>query len=1582
MTAQPSGAVLTRGRGIVSIGAIVVVASSLLQWWQIGGGPGELPVWTDKGISDGRVFLMFLAAAACLLLVTLRLVSESPVPVDRPPAYLLLFAVALAGYGLRVADLAARQLVPWPPARGAGFWLAAAGLAVLSVGVLELFRERRREPAGHETAPNEAAVNETAAHEAAANEAAAPAADEAQLEVADEAQLEVADEAALDEPESGEDSDPLTQPRYVPGWVMRAWHRLARPPAFPDRSAALDSEPRGRLDRTDIWVVVALIVVILSMRVYRLGEPTQMYFDEVYHARTATEFLQEWRYGIQHDIFEWTHPHLAKYAIAGGITLFSDDKVTAAGSLDVPVKAAVVQQRTVDSPGATTPDPNAQTNYGTLYGDRIFVATGSEVRAYDLGTRALAHTYSIAGASALSGPSISGLIYVGTSDGRVYSIDTNSLDDLRAGATNSVKAAVQLSVSTGLSIAHIFVGSPPYILVSDATGSVVSIDLTAGGGTIVGRGAVPGAADFAALGAGPTIVTADPSRIQDAIAEAQTLADLVGIDAAPVQESMSSTGGLEVALPLGSLTTDQITSIRDEIDSGALPGVDLADSTPEVLVAYRNGVGVLDARHLVINSTIDTDSPATSIALNPDAIRQGIYRYYVTAGDSLLLVGLNASSTPYAVSLEGDQPLKKMPGEVTQVVFDDATKVAQVLGRTPDGTGWTVYAIETNGNAVFSDARLPFAPVAIGVDNAVQVRGIDDVTQMPGADREALLAFAPDGSTASVDVGQFAFSWRIVGVLFGALTAVCLYLLARILFRRRSVGLLIAFFSLVDGMLFAQSRIAMNDTYVGGFLLLAYLIFAVIWLKVWKNRFVFWLGMPLLGVVLGLALVSKWVAFYAIASIGVLILIRSALGRLVTILGLAAGTGVLGWMAIAEMAYEPGTGNAFVCLLLLTAAALAVCAGIAWAARTRLTPDKVFVGVATAAVSGLLLAGALLASPGSLDNGAPNYTFFVVMLAVTCLAAAGNAYRPVAWTREELYFAIGAPPVVGLVGPFALALLLVPFGLPFNLQPLFKVALEAGAAGLGVGIMAGATFWVAGRVGLGPLAVAPRPDSPAAFAERPSPAPEGWLRLGSGFGVPAAWTAFCIAVLPFLVYIVLYIPWSMPWQQQTAATGPEPAIACWSADAQSGACLDAWPAGHTGQTLWDLTIAMYNYHDTLRLPHQASSPWWAWPLDLKPVWFASGSDVPGMFSWIHDGGNPALWWMAIAGMAFISWQAFKRRNLGLALIAVAFFWQWLSWSRIDRAAFQYHFYTALPFFLLGLAYLLAEVWHGPSRRTWLLARVAGAAALLTPGVLWLLKPGLCGLARVDTTEYFGSTVCGTATGDVVITTRVFLIAAVLVAALLALALLLWRSERRQAQGFEDRGRLVAPFVPTGIAVVLIWWLGIAAPNDVLIHEALPSDSLTFLPVTVGVLGSYFALTARNPRRFVLGVCAIATLVFAFMYPDLSALWLPNTIQGIYSVTSPTWMYGFQFATNQQVSATVKIVSLDTLTAVAAAVLLAGIAAWVGWERREVVGWRRFGLLRGSGSGGDAGGSDSAGDGADPEDAEADPAGGFDSSPLP
>jgi hypothetical protein len=141
----------TRGHWLVAIGAIVIVGATMLQWWQIGGGTGELPRTTGMGISDGRVFLMFLASMASLLLVTLPFASEKPVAIDHPLVYLALFGALVVGYVLRLLTLIQLQVSPfswdggliWPPQRGPGFWLAGVGLLIFARGVFEVFEERR-----------------------------------------------------------------------------------------------------------------------------------------------------------------------------------------------------------------------------------------------------------------------------------------------------------------------------------------------------------------------------------------------------------------------------------------------------------------------------------------------------------------------------------------------------------------------------------------------------------------------------------------------------------------------------------------------------------------------------------------------------------------------------------------------------------------------------------------------------------------------------------------------------------------------------------------------------------------------------------------------------------------------------------------------------------------------------------------------------------------------------------------------------------------------------------------------------------------------------------------------------------------------------------------------------------------------------------------------------------------------------------------------------------------------------------------------------------------------------------------------
>ena len=83
-------------------------------------------------------------------------------------------------------------------------------------------------------------------------------------------------------------------------------------------------------------------------------------------------------------------------------------------------------------------------------------------------------------------------------------------------------------------------------------------------------------------------------------------------------------------------------------------------------------------------------------------------------------------------------------------------------------------------------------------------------------------------------------------------------------------------------------------------------------------------------------------------------------------------------------------------------------------------------------------------------------------------------------------------------------------------------------------------------------------------------------------------------------------------------------------------------------------------------------------------------------------------------MAFVAWQAFARRSLALGSVR-RFAFQWMPWARIDRATFQYHYYAAIPFLILPSP-TSSPSWHGPSTRTWALARMAAAFAILGPAL--------------------------------------------------------------------------------------------------------------------------------------------------------------------------------------------------------------------------------------------------------------------------
>jgi predicted membrane-bound dolichyl-phosphate-mannose-protein mannosyltransferase/Gpi18-like mannosyltransferase len=217
--------------------------------------------------------------------------------------------------------------------------------------------------------------------------------------------------------------------------------------------------------------------------------------------------------------------------------------------------------------------------------------------------------------------------------------------------------------------------------------------------------------------------------------------------------------------------------------------------------------------------------------------------------------------------------------------------------------------------------------------------------------------------------------------------------------------------------------------------------------------------------------------------------------------------------------------------------------------------------------------------------------------------------------------------------------------------------------------------------------------------ERGRPGTGGPLDLLAGRGRNAALLFGSFAVIPAVIYLASYAPWF------------------------------GGPTAPYGWNLWELTQQMYWYHSSLTSPHCAGSPWWAWPLDLKPVYWYFGQATGGGNGYIYDAGNPVLFWLALPAAAIVAGYAIRTRSASLGLVTLAMLTQFVAWIPISRVLFFYHFFTVLPFYLLCLAIVLALLWQHRRRGVLVCLAVASAAFLFFyPYVSGVPVPGELGSA--------------------------------------------------------------------------------------------------------------------------------------------------------------------------------------------------------------------------------------------------------------
>jgi len=134
--------------------------------------------------------------------------------------------------------------------------------------------------------------------------------------------------------------------------------------------------------------------------------------------------------------------------------------------------------------------------------------------------------------------------------------------------------------------------------------------------------------------------------------------------------------------------------------------------------------------------------------------------------------------------------------------------------------------------------------------------------------------------------------------------------------------------------------------------------------------------------------------------------------------------------------------------------------------------------------------------------------------------------------------------------------------------------------------------------------------------------------------------------------------------------------------------------GHDLGIFWGLQKQMWWYHTGLKATHPYTSPWWSWPILLKPIWLyhevASSASASGKIANIYALGNPIVFWFGLASVLVAIKWAFTKKMKELGLIIFAYGSFFIPWAVSPRIMFLYHYLPSLPFLAILGGFVLKK----------------------------------------------------------------------------------------------------------------------------------------------------------------------------------------------------------------------------------------------------------------------------------------------------
>ena len=138
------------------------------------------------------------------------------------------------------------------------------------------------------------------------------------------------------------------------------------------------------------------------------------------------------------------------------------------------------------------------------------------------------------------------------------------------------------------------------------------------------------------------------------------------------------------------------------------------------------------------------------------------------------------------------------------------------------------------------------------------------------------------------------------------------------------------------------------------------------------------------------------------------------------------------------------------------------------------------------------------------------------------------------------------------------------------------------------------------------------------------------------------------------------------------------------------------------------------------VPHLWGSPWWSWPIMLRPIRFYYGANPDGTLRVVLAIGNPLVWWSGtlavVAGLFKMAREAFARKLSAddpLVPIVLGYVFLMLPWVPGTRIPYIYNYLLPYSFAILALVYWLCRIWERPRWGPWVVLSFAAAALALT-----------------------------------------------------------------------------------------------------------------------------------------------------------------------------------------------------------------------------------------------------------------------------